>query len=121
MKKLLIVDDDRFIGKAYQVKLQSEGIEIKVVENGQEAIDMLKTFTPDLILLDLIMPVKDGFTFLEELKSDKLLAKIPVLVITNLSDRQDQDAVKNLGALKFINKTSISLDDLVKEIKSHLD
>ena len=84
----------------------------KIVENA------IKVFSPDLILLDLVMPVKDGFAVLEELRADENLNKIPVIIASNLGQSEDIDRGMALGAKGYVIKSDLSLDDLVKKINS---
>ncbi len=121
MKKLLIVEDDKFLLNAYRVKLQKAGFEIKIAMDGEEAIETLKGYTPDLILLDLILPKKDGFAVLEELKAKENWKKIPVLIASNLGQKEDIDRGMALGAADYVVKTDLSLDALVEEINSLLE
>ncbi len=120
-KKILVVEDDKFLLNAYRVKLQKSGFEIKIAMDGEEAIAALKGYTPDLILLDLILPKKDGFAVLEELKANEIWKKIPVLIASNLGQKEDIDRGMGLGATDYVVKTDLSLDDLVKKINSFLE
>src|SRR5437867_1207790 len=107
MKKILVVDDDKFLGNAYRAKLTKAGYEIQLAKDGEEALDALKTFMPDLIILDLVMPVKDGFTTLEELKKNDQYKTIPVIVASNLGQKEDFDRAMKLGAVDFIIKSDL--------------
>lgn len=117
-KKILVAEDDKFLSNAYRVKLTKAGFEVKVVGNGQGALDILKTFIPDLILLDLVMPVKDGFATLEAIKADERLKAIPVIVASNLGQKEDSDRAFKLGAKGFVIKSDLSLDNLIQKIHS---
>lgn len=120
MRKLLIAEDDHFLGNAYRVKLSKEGFDIQVAVDGEDALAKLKTFVPDLILLDLMMPKKDGFSVLSDIKANPALKNIPVIVASNLGQKEDIDKAKQLGAIDFIVKSDISMGDMVKKITSHL-
>lgn len=120
MKKILIVEDDKFSLNAYRVKLQKVGFEIKIAMDGEEAIEILKNYTPGLILLDLILPKKDGFAVLAGLRANENWKKIPVLIVSNLGQKEDIDRGMVLGAKDYVVKTDLSLDDLVKKINSLL-
>lgn len=120
MKKILIAEDDQFLVNAYQVKLTKAGFEVKIARDGQEAINTLSTFIPDLILLDIIMPVKDGFGTLKELKENPLWSKIPVIVASNLGQKEDLEKSKKLGAVDFIIKSDLSLENLITKINALL-
>lgn len=116
MKKLLIVEDDEFLMNAYRVKLTNAGFEIKTALDGNEALEILKTFIPDLILMDLVMPKRDGFSTLEEIKKDDKLKNIPVIIASNLGQKEDIDRGKSLGATDFVIKSDLNLNNLIEKI-----
>lgn len=120
MSKILIAEDDKYLSSAYRVKFTKAGFETQIASDGIEAFDILKKFTPDIILLDLVMPRKDGFTTLEELKKNPKYKKIPVIITSNLGQQEDIDKCKQLGAKEYIVKSDMSLDDLVSKITSIL-
>jgi DNA-binding response OmpR family regulator len=120
MKKILVAEDDKFLGSAYRVKLAKSGFEVQVATDGNEALAALQTFMPDLILLDLIMPTKDGFETLTELKANDAWKNIPVIVASNLGQKEDIDKAQALGANDFIIKSDLSMSDLVAKIQAHL-
>lgn len=115
-KKILVAEDDKFLSNAYRVKLTKAGFEVKMVADGQEVLTILQTFTPDIILLDVVMPVKDGFATLEAIKSDEKLKTIPVIVASNLGQKEDCDRALKLGANDFVVKSDLSLDTLIQKI-----
>lgn len=115
---VLVVEDDKFISGAYQAKFESEGFNCKFAFNGEEALEILKAFIPDVIILDLVMPVKNGFEVLKEIKKDKKLSKIHVLVATNLGQEQYIVKAKEMGANDYILKSELTLEELVKKIRS---
>lgn len=117
---VLIVEDDPFYSKIYTTKLHKENLEAKVVGNGDEALRAVRQELPKLILLDLIMPGKDGFQTLEELKQDKDLKDVPVVVLSNLSQEEDIKRVMDLGAKEYIIKSNIPIGDLITKIKGYL-
>jgi len=120
MKKILIAEDDKFLANALRVKLTKSGFEVKNAYDGDEALKISDEFSPDLILLDLVMPVKDGFGFLEEVKQNTNLKKIPVIITSNLGQKEDIDRGMALGAKDYVVKSDLSLDDLIKKINSVL-
>lgn len=117
MKKVLIAEDDRFIASAYRVKLTKAGYDVLVVGDGVEAIKNARDFKPDIIILDLVMPIKDGFATLVELKKDPLLASIPILVSSNLGQKEDINRAMKLGAADYVVKGNISISDMVAKIQ----
>ncbi len=114
--KVLVVEDDSFLIKAYVAKLTGSGFDLQTASDGEEALNVLKTFKPDVILMDLVMPRKDGFATLEEIKKNDELKNIPVIVTSNLAQQEALDRAKALGAADFITKSDLSMEDLVKRI-----
>lgn len=120
MTKILVTEDDHFIASAYKLKLAKAGFEVQVAYDGDEALQILTHFTPDLILLDLIMPKKDGFSVLKELKNLPQYREIPVIIASNLGQKEDIDKALQLGARDYIVKSDMSMEDLVSKINSLL-
>ncbi len=121
MKKILIVEDDTYLANAHRVKLTKSGFETMIAYDGEAAVKMCSTFNPDLIILDLIMPNKDGFAVLEELKKDTTQQHIPIIVTSNLSQKEDINRALNLGATDYIIKSNINLNDLLTKISNLLN
>ncbi|HBK34540.1 MAG: Two component transcriptional regulator, winged helix family [Candidatus Uhrbacteria bacterium GW2011_GWE2_40_58] len=119
-KTILLVEDDIFLVAAYKDGLEREGFIIQVATDGEEAMAQLAKEIPDLILLDLIMPVKDGFEVLEEMHQDADLKKIPVIILTNLGQEEDIKKGKELGAIDYLVKANFTLAEVVKIIENHL-
>lgn len=119
-KSVLIVEDDQFISKAFKETFEAEGFVVKVAFNGEEALSILRKFMPDIILLDLVMPVKNGFEVLKDVKRQDRLSKIPIIVATNLGEEQYIVKAKEMGANDYILKSELSLSDLVKKVKLRL-
>lgn len=104
MKKVLIIEDDLFFQKFYLTKLTEKGYEVIVASNGSEGLEKIDSEKPDLILLDLIMPEKDGFDVMKALNEKKLTKKIPILIFSTLSTQEDINQALALGASGYINK-----------------
>lgn len=119
-KIIIVAEDDQFLSNAYRVKLTKEGYNVKMVSDGQELLDLLKTVKPNLIILDLLMPKKDGFEALKEMKADPNLKSIPVIIASNLGQSNDINMGLKLGAQDYIVKSDLSLEDLVKKIKDFI-
>lgn len=117
-KKILIADDEKAITKALSLKLTNVGFITDVAVNGAEAIDKIKANKFDLIVLDLIMPEKDGFAVLEYLRDNKIDS--PVLVASNLSQEDDLKRAKELGAVDYFIKSNVSLQEIIAHIKKIL-
>lgn len=118
--KVFIVEDDKFLSLVLKGRLEREGITVYQAFDGKEALELLKTEKPDLILLDLIMPNMSGFEFLENLRQDPEYAVIPVVVISNLGQESDIEKAKTLGVIDYYVKVRTSIEDLISNIKNIL-
>jgi len=120
MKKVLIVDDQSFIRTVYKQQLDQLG-DVVTMEaiNGNEAVGKARVGHPDLILLDIVMPSKDGFEVLRELNDDVELRKIPVIVISSHADEEKIALAKQLGAKEFIDKMHLNEIDFLGLIKRY--
>lgn len=115
MSKILIVEDETLLSDVYSMVLNVNGFTTEVACNGVEALEKLKTFQPDIILLDLLMPKMDGITFLKRFNHDP--TKRPrIIVYSNLFDSRKEEEVKSLGAVDIVLKSSITPDGLVELI-----
>lgn len=118
--KIIIIEDDHFFQNFYSLKLKELGYQVEVASNGQEGLEKIKTFLPDLILLDIIMPVMDGFEVLTALKNDPLLSKYPVVVFSTLGQESDIKKAIELGAKDYINKSFFDFDVFLKRVVTYL-
>lgn len=120
-KRILVVEDDFFLIKVLQAKLQQAGFEVQIAADGVIALDILRSgFTPDLMLLDLVMPRKDGFEVLDEMNRDKLLKRIHIIVLTNLGQESDIERVKTFGVQQYLVKSDMAIDDVVAVVQKSL-
>ncbi len=117
-KKILIAEDEKPMARALELKLKNSGFEAKAVFNGDEAISELSKNKYDLILLDLMMPIKDGFSVLEDLKKNK--NKTPVIISSNLGQNEDIKRAKELGAVDYFIKSDTPISLVVEHIKKAL-
>lgn len=115
--KLLIVEDDIFFQKFYRSQLESQGFQVEVAMNGEEGLTKIKSFQPDVILLDIIMPVKDGFEVLETLAKDGSIKNLSILVFSTLGQEKDVQRAIELGAKGYINKSFFDFSALVTKIQ----
>jgi len=114
-KTILVIEDERPLSHALELKLQHEGFTVTVASNGREGLELIDTHNYDVILLDLIMPEVDGFQVLEHLQKK---GKTPtVFVLSNLSQQEDEQRVLALGAKKFFIKSETSLTTIVDEVR----
>jgi DNA-binding response OmpR family regulator len=116
-KKILIVEDDKFLRELIVRKLLGEGYNVVEAVDGEEAIIKIKENKPDLILLDLILPGADGFEVLSKTKADPLVASIPVIVLSNLGQKEDVERGLKLGAVDYLIKAHFTPGEIVEKIK----
>lgn len=117
-KKILLVEDDLFLSSLLKNRLQREGgFEVALARSGDEALALLETFYPDLIMLDIILPGKSGFEVLEEMRA-KPGNKVPVIIISNLGQSTDMERAQALGIKDYFVKAKTSIDELIEKIKA---
>lgn len=115
-KKVLILEDDIFLVKVMQKKFEKNGNEVMFLLDGVKAVETAKNFQPDVILADLIMPEKDGFIAIKELKSDEQTKTIPIIVTSNLSSDEDVKRAKRLGVERYFIKSNSGLAEVIEYI-----
>ena len=120
MAKILIVDDEIEVLRVYSDILKKENFEVVEAKNGIDGLKIALDFKPDLILLDILMPVMDGIAMLKELKIDNAVKNIPVIVLTNFSDTKKIAEAMESGAVGYLIKVDLKNNDLVKNIKTAL-
>lgn len=117
-KNILIVEDERPLSHALEMKLKAQGFATKVVMNGNDALTELATGTYDMVLLDLIMPTMDGFGVLEAMKNKKIT--VPVIVLSNLGQDEDRIKTKALGAVDYFVKSNTPIAEILDRVRSAL-
>jgi DNA-binding response OmpR family regulator len=117
-KHILVVEDEKSMARALELKLTSSGYDVTVAYDGSEALDALQKGTFDIALLDLIMPKVDGFEVLRQMKERG--DKTPVIVSTNLSQSEDEKRAKELGAKDYFVKSDTPITEVIAYIKKVL-
>jgi DNA-binding response OmpR family regulator len=117
--KVLVVEDDKFLSNIYQTKLAAEGYSVVTAANGLEALEVLKNETPNIILLDIIMPKMDGFGFLGERQKDEKLKAIKTVIMSNLGQESDIEQGLALGADDYIVKSDSGIEDVLAKVKEY--
>ncbi|MBL7053330.1 MAG: response regulator [Candidatus Portnoybacteria bacterium] len=121
MKTILFIEDEPTLQKAIGRYLEQEGYNIKSALDGDLGLEIAKKEKPDLILLDIILPKKDGFEVLKELKENETTKNIPVIVLTNLESDADVERTLSLGATTYLVKANYKLEEITKKIKEVLN
>lgn len=119
-KQILIVEDDKFIARAYKDGLEKLGFQVEVVYDGDQAIEYLSDHTPGLILLDLIIPGADGFAVIKQVRQVLKNQQLPILVLSNLSQDSDIQSAISLGATEYLTKVNHSMQEVVEKINKYL-
>lgn len=118
--RILIVEDERPLLKLLVKKVEDEGWEASTALDGVEAARKISTERPTLVLLDLLLPKRDGISVLKEMRERKETADIPVVVLTNLSTGESVSAVLDAGGTDYLVKTDYTLDDVITKIRQRL-
>jgi CheY-like chemotaxis protein len=120
VQRILLVEDDRFLRKAAEATLRRNGFVVRTAVDGEEALQRIQEEAPDLVLLDLIMPKLQGFEVLRILKQDPATRQIPVVVLSNLGQESDVQQALQGGAIAYLIKANLSLQDLVTHVQKIL-
>jgi len=117
VSKILIVEDDLFLANLLSLRFKKEGYEVIQAFSGTEALEKLKSIRPNVILLDIILPQKNGFEVLEAISQNPQTSSIPVIIVSNLGQESDIEKGKMLGAIDYYVKARLSIDELVNKVK----
>ena len=120
MQKILIVEDDAELLQSLSNMLSQDKFEVIEAKNGAEGLEIALGSKPDLILLDILMPVMDGLTMLKKLKMNDAVKNIPVIILTNLSDTEKIAEAMESGACSYLIKIDLKNNDLVENVRSVL-
>ena len=121
MEKILIIEDEEILLELIQRRLTQEGYQVDVARDGQEGLEKLKENKPDIVLLDIIMPRMGGFEVMEEIKKDKDLKGIPIIIISNSGQPVELSRAKELGVSDWLIKTDFDPVEVVAKVKKQLD
>jgi DNA-binding response OmpR family regulator len=116
-KKVMIIEDDRFLSSLLKARLEKESFTVLQAFDGEEALQLLRTEVPTLVILDLIMPKVNGFEVLQTISISPQLDKVPVVILSNLAQDSDIQKAHDLGAKEYFIKVKVSIDDLIGRIK----
>ncbi|MFH1462721.1 MAG: response regulator [bacterium] len=120
MNKILIIEDDKFLRELISQKLLKERYNVSEAVDGEDGIKKIKSEKPDLILLDLILPGIDGFEVLSQMKAIPELSSIPVIILSNLGQKEDVEKGLKLGAVDYLIKAHFTPGEIIEKIKSSL-
>ncbi len=120
-KKIVIIEDDKMIRDMLSEYLQKNGFEVEISNNGEDGLNLIRQSKPSLVILDLVLPEKDGYTLLKEKKEDPDIKDIPVLLLSNLADPAAVDKAMGLGVTYHMIKSNHELSEITNKIKSILN
>lgn len=119
-KKILIIEDDKFLRELIAQKILKEGYDIVETVDGEKGLEAAKKEKPDLILLDLILPGIDGFEVLSKVKEDPAVSEIPVIILSNLGQKDDIERALKIGATDYMIKAHFTPSEIILKIKGIL-
>lgn len=119
-KKILFVEDEERLQKIMKSSLEEAGYDVTVAADGETGFNILNEHKPDLVLLDLILPKKDGFEFLEEMRNKPETKDTPVIVLTNLEEKFDIEKVMSFNVRAYLVKADYKPHEIVDKIKTVL-
>lgn len=117
-KKILIVEDDNFVAEVYLAKLSEMGYETVLAQNGEEGLAELKKGKIDLILLDILMPIMNGIEMLEEVKKNEEWKTIPVILLTNIGEKESIQKVREMGVKNYLIKSHFTPAEVIEKVES---
>jgi len=121
MKKILLIEDDKFLRELMVKKLLTMDYDVVSAVDGESGLSMIKEAKPDVVLLDLILPGINGFEVLEKAKQDPEIAHIPVIILSNLGQKEDIEKGQKLGAVDFMIKAHFTPQEVVNKLKNILE
>lgn len=120
MTKIAIIEDDHTISQMYRMKFESDGYDVQVAENGKIGIKLIEDWSPDLVLLDLMMPEMNGAEALGEIRSKDWGQKVPVIILTNMGKEEAPKELDSLSVSDYIVKAEMTPRQVVDKVKNVL-
>lgn len=117
---ILYVEGGKFVSHIYKEGLEEEGFFVDIAYNGIDALEKMRAKKPDIVLLELLIPKKNGFEVLEEIRLDNALRQIPVVVLTELDTDSDREKAKALGVSSYLSKSTVSIKEVIDTINERL-
>lgn len=120
MTKIAIIEDDSVISQMYRMKFEADNFDVQVAANGKEGVALVEQFSPDIILLDLQMPVMNGVDALKEIRGSDWGKTVPVLILTNLGEEEAPKDIRSLGIHSYIVKADLTPRQVAERVKDAL-
>jgi DNA-binding response OmpR family regulator len=120
MTKIAIIEDDSVISQMYRMKFEADGFEVQVANNGRDGVSLVQQFSPDIVLLDLQMPVMNGDEALKLMRKEEWGKTVPVMILTNLGEEEAPKDIRSLGIENYIVKADLTPRQVVERVKTTL-
>jgi DNA-binding response OmpR family regulator len=120
MTKIAIIEDDPVISQMYRMKFEADGFDVQLANNGERGVDMVESFSPDIILMDLQMPEMGGAEALAIIRKHEWGKSIPVIILTNLGEEEAPEGIRELGIESYIVKAELTPRQVVGRVKETL-
>lgn len=121
MTKIAIIEDDQVISQMYRMKFEADGFDVQLANNGKHGVELVESFLPDIILLDLQMPEMNGVEALEIIRSHKWGKDIPVMILTNLGEEEAPKKIRALNIHSYIVKANLTPRQVAQKVKEALN
>ncbi len=121
MQKVLIIEDEQLLYEMYKFVLVRNNFEVVIATNGEDGIEKAKTLRPDIILLDIMMPKMNGIQTLEKIKKINELKDIPIIMLSNISDKIEEQRCLSLGAVAYVIKSQYMPQEILKIVQKYLN
>lgn len=120
MTKIAIIEDDSVISQMYRMKFEADGFEVQIANNGKDGVALVEQFVPDMVLLDMQMPVMNGDEALKNIRSEEWGKTVPVMILTNLGEEEAPKDIRSLGIESYIVKADLTPRQVVERVKTTL-
>ena len=120
MTKIAIIEDDSVMSQMYRMKFEADGFEVQIANNGRDGIALVQEFSPDIVLLDLQMPLMNGDEALKQMRKTDWGKTIPVMILTNLGEEEAPKDIRSLGIESYIVKADLTPRQVVERVKTSL-
>ncbi len=119
--KIAIIEDDAAISQMYRIKFEADGYDVETAENGQLGLELIEQMSPDIVLLDLMMPVMDGEEMLAKLRQQSWGKNVKVIILTNMGESEAPDSIKEMNVVSFILKANMTPRQVAEVVKQALE
>lgn len=119
--KLVLVEDEEILQGVLKEKFEEAGFKMSIAADGEAAISLIRKINPKIVILDLLLPKKDGFAVLQELKASSELKNIPVVVLSNLGQDEEIKRALSLGAIDYFVKTQHPIKEVIEKIRAYAE